>query len=316
MNALDYRSQQHLNMMIMPGRPFTEFARSVGQADWDPFIDDAEFQRAWAEYLDLFLEKDTVVWPSCRQRSTIGPPKPESTKAAAGFTPPYSVSITCSNFVTSTRLAECVCILPCPSIAQDHGALPPPVHLEARYVRPRSGPCVPKNPCPILNSVAQIEKPGSFAGEAKNVSELLEQMTNWHVSQAISAPDVHRRVWYRGHSDHTYILWPGVYRPQFTKAATKMYGKNKEDKRLNLEREMLSEFRTSGATLLNANNVTEVYFMAQHFGMPTRLLDWTMNPLAALFCAVKGPMKRKTASSSSWTRRGYCRLFPTARRAS
>jgi hypothetical protein len=26
-----------------------------GQADWDPFIDDAEFQRAWAEYLDLFL---------------------------------------------------------------------------------------------------------------------------------------------------------------------------------------------------------------------------------------------------------------------
>jgi hypothetical protein len=28
-----------------------------GQADWDPFIDDAEFERAWAEYLDLFLGK-------------------------------------------------------------------------------------------------------------------------------------------------------------------------------------------------------------------------------------------------------------------
>jgi len=28
-----------------------------GQADWDPFIDDAEFQRAWAEYLDLDLGK-------------------------------------------------------------------------------------------------------------------------------------------------------------------------------------------------------------------------------------------------------------------
>jgi hypothetical protein len=28
-----------------------------GQADWDPFIDDAEFQRAWAEYLDLLLGK-------------------------------------------------------------------------------------------------------------------------------------------------------------------------------------------------------------------------------------------------------------------
>jgi hypothetical protein len=28
-----------------------------GQADWDPFIDDAEFQRVWAEYLDLDLGK-------------------------------------------------------------------------------------------------------------------------------------------------------------------------------------------------------------------------------------------------------------------
>ncbi len=32
-------------------------ARVEGQADWDPFIDDAEFQRAWDEYLDLFLGK-------------------------------------------------------------------------------------------------------------------------------------------------------------------------------------------------------------------------------------------------------------------
>jgi len=32
-------------------------ARVEGQDDWDAFIDDAEFQRAWAEYLDLFLGK-------------------------------------------------------------------------------------------------------------------------------------------------------------------------------------------------------------------------------------------------------------------
>jgi hypothetical protein len=28
-----------------------------GPADWDPFVDDAEFQRAWDEYLDLWLGK-------------------------------------------------------------------------------------------------------------------------------------------------------------------------------------------------------------------------------------------------------------------
>jgi hypothetical protein len=141
--------------------------------------------------------------------------------------------------------------------------------------------------------VAQIDKPGSFAGSAKNVSELLDHINTWHVTQKISASDVHRRVWYRGHGDHSYVLWPGVYRPDFTATAASMYGKSGEDKRLNLEREMLSEFRTSGATHLDANNVVEVYFTAQHFGMPTRLLDWTMNPLTALFFAVKSRNEAK-----------------------
>jgi len=48
-----------------------------------------------------------------------------------------------------------------------------------------------------LNSVAQIEKPGAFAGEANNVnvSELLAQITNWHDLNKVDAAYVHR-VWY------------------------------------------------------------------------------------------------------------------------
>lgn len=135
--------------------------------------------------------------------------------------------------------------------------------------------------------MAQIEKPDEFIDEAQNTSQLLGQITKWHNRHSVGVSDAHRRVWYRGHGNHTYVLWPGVYRDSFTRSSTLFYGKDAEEKRLNLERAMLDEFRTSGATLVNANAVVEVYFMAQHYGMPTRLLDWTTNPLAALFFAVK-----------------------------
>lgn len=141
--------------------------------------------------------------------------------------------------------------------------------------------------------MAQIEKPLTFVGEAKSTSELLEQITKWHAKYQMDGPDAHRRAWYRGHSDCQYDLRPGVYRASFTQSSKDMYGKGAEEKRLNLEREMLSEFRTSGATILNANAIVEVYFSAQHYGMPTRLLDWTTNPLAALFFAVKSRREDK-----------------------
>jgi len=62
----------------------------------------------------------------------------------------------------------------------------------------------------------------------------------------------------------------------------------REDKRMHLECEMIMQFRNAGAAFLTRDDVVDIYFVAQHFGMPTRLLDWSTNSLAALFFACGG----------------------------
>lgn len=111
-------------------------------------------------------------------------------------------------------------------------------------------------------------------------------------------------VIFRGAGKASYPLIPGVARTAKAKMTQRRIAEVQE-----IEKQIFEEFLTVGNRGIKKEGIREkdlleVLCLAQHFGLPTRLLDWSSNPLAALWFAANGGIKSgMTEDACVWA---YC----------
>lgn len=117
------------------------------------------------------------------------------------------------------------------------------------------------------NLIIDFSESERIDGKISNISSLLKAISTMKVKFNINNDDV---IFFRGHSDENWVAKPSIYR------------ENNIDKEHIIFREVISSVPEE---FISSSNTFQKLVKMQHYGLPTRLLDITENPLVALYFA-------------------------------
>jgi hypothetical protein len=98
-----------------------------------------------------------------------------------------------------------------------------------------------------------------------------------------------KSLWFRGIGNATYSLKPSLHRHAMIVDEATMF---------DYENKLITRFKERSVPYLKSriDDKWELLFLMQHYGMPTRVLDWTENPLIALFFALSSASQNPQGS--------------------